>query len=405
MRNAVKNARRTMCSEVLARAGRQDAKRGIFPERCGLPRRNPGAAGTTSRRGGTSASVAAQTYDNMRCSRKSSETMITRFPNASGWLSLACKWRSQPQNQTAQGAEDDLQTAIKKNPKDSAALVSLGEIRFRQKRLPEGVQLMQQALDADPNQLPALQMLVGYYMYQHQPDKAIALIQQLISRTPNNSSLYVELSDVQLANKDTSGALTSAQKAMQMNPSDGSAVMAYTRASTASGNTGAAIAKWQQWNTAHPNDARGNVILGTLEEGRGNATAAIDYYKKALAIQPDQPVAQNNLAFLMLQNGQDVDMALSLAESARRSMPHSTNTADTLAWAYYYKGIYGSARDLLEDALKTNPNDASIQYHLGMVYSKMGNKANAVDHLKKAASLAPGTQTGNDATKALSSLT
>jgi tetratricopeptide (TPR) repeat protein len=99
-----------------------------------------------------------------------------------------------------------------------------------------------------------------------------------------------------------------------------------------------------------------------------------------------------------------VDVALSLAESARRSMPHSPNTADTLAWAYYNKGIYSSARSLLEDAAKTNPNDASIQYHLGMVYSKMGNKADAVDHLKKAVSLAPGTQTGNDANKALSSM-
>jgi tetratricopeptide (TPR) repeat protein len=167
---------------------------------------------------------------------------------------------------------------------------------------------------------------------------------------------------------------------------------------------GPAIAKWQQWSTAHPNDPRGDVILGTLSESQGNAGAAMDYYKKALAIQPDQPVAQNNLAFLMLENGQDVDMALSLAQSARRSMPHSPNTADTLAWAFYHKGLYGSARDLLEEAAKTTPNDASIQYHLGMVYSKMGNKADAADHLKKAVSLAPGTQTGNEANKALSLL-
>ena len=130
----------------------------------------------------------------------------------------------------------------------------------------------------------------------------------------------------------------------------------------------------------------------------------MDYYKKALVIQPDKAVAQNNLAFLMLENGQDVDVALSLAQSARRSMPHSPNTADTLAWAYYHKGIYASARDLLEDAEKTDPNDASIQYHLGMVYSKMGRKADAVDHLKKAVSLSPQTQTGKDASKALTSL-
>jgi len=241
-------------------------------------------------------------------------------------------------------------------------------------------------------------------MFQKQPDKATALVQQEIGKSPNNSSLYVVLSNIQLAQKDVSGAASSADKAMQLNPNDPATLMAYTRAATASGNAGAAISKWQAWANAHPNNAQGDVILATLEESRGNANGAMDSYKKALAIQPDNPVAQNNLAFLMLQSGQDVDVALSLAESARRSMPHSPNTADTLAWAYYHKGVYGSARALLEDAEKTNPNDASIQYHLGMVYSKMGNKADAVDHLKKAVSLAPGTQTGNDANKALGSL-
>ena len=347
------------------------------------------------------ASLAAAKKDNAQL-QQIGETLIARYPNLSdGYL-----WRAVAevnQGRTDQ-ADADLQTAVKKNPKDSASLVALGELRMKQKRYPEAVALLQQSLDANPNQLPALQMLVGYYMFQKQPDKATALVQQEIGKSPNNSSLYVELSNIQLAQKDVSGAASSADKAMQLNPNDPATLMAYTRAATASGNAGAAISKWQAWANAHPNNAQGDVILATLEESRGNANGAMDSYKKALAIQPDNPVAQNNLAFLMLQSGQDVDVALSLAESARRSMPHSPNTADTLAWAYYHKGVYGSARALLEDAEKTNPNDASIQYHLGMVYSKMGNKADAVDHLKKAVSLAPGTQTGNDANKALGSL-
>jgi len=96
-------------------------------------------------------------------------------------------------------------------------------------------------------------------------------------------------------------------------------------------------------------------IIGTLEESSGDTRKAEDYYKQALAIQPTQPVASNNLAYLMLMNGENADVALSLAETARRSMPNSTNTADTLAWAYYYKGTYAFARDLLEDAIKVNP--------------------------------------------------
>jgi Tfp pilus assembly protein PilF len=85
-------------------------------------------------------------------------------------------------------------------------------------------------------------------------------------------------------------------------------------------------------------------------------------------------------------------------------MPNSPKTADTLAWAYYHKGTYAFARDLLEDAVKTDPNNAAMQYHLGMVYSKLSDKNNAVVHLKKAISLAPDSPAGKDAKTVLQGL-
>jgi cellulose synthase operon protein C len=103
----------------------------------------------------------------------------------------------------------------------------------------------------------------------------------------------------------------------------------------------------------------------------------------------------------MLQNGENADVALTLAQTARRGMPNSPTTADTLAWAYYHKGAYAFARDLLEDALKVNPNSAPMQYHLGMVYSKLADKNSAITHLKKAVSLAPDSPAAKDAKAAL----
>ena len=90
--------------------------------------------------------------------------------------------------------------------------------------------------------------------------------------------------------------------------------------------------------------------------------------------------------------------------AARRLLPNSSNTADTLAWVYYHKGTYSLARDLLEDAAKADPNNASVHYHLGMTYSKLGNKTDAVTQLKKATELAPTTSTGKEATDALNRL-
>jgi tetratricopeptide (TPR) repeat protein len=146
------------------------------------------------------------------------------------------------------------------------------------------------------------------------------------------------------------------------------------------------------------------VLLGTLEEAKDDQAKAADFYKKALQTDPNNAAASNNLAYLMVETGQNLDVALSLAQTARRALPDSPQTADTLAWVYYYKGNYGSARDLLEDALKTSPDDASMQFHLGMTYGKMNDKADAQQHLKKAVALAPNGKAGKDAAAALAKL-
>jgi Flp pilus assembly protein TadD len=237
-----------------------------------------------------------------------------------------------------------------------------------------------------------------------QPAEALARVQRQIAKAPLNSDVYDLLAELQLSTKNGAEAVVATQKAMQLNRSDGAAVIDYTRAQMMQGNIESAIGKWKEWTNNHPNDARANSILGALAEAQGESLSAMDYYKKALQIQPDQPVAANNLAYLMMESGQNIDVALSLAQTAHRGMPNSPNTADTLAWAYYYKGTYESARDLLVDALKTSPDNASIQYHLGMTYGKLGDKADAILHLKKAAALAPNTQTEKDANKALNSL-
>ena len=180
--------------------------------------------------------------------------------------------------------------------------------------------------------------------------------------------------------------------------------MLFARVQVARGQTASAIGTWEQWANAHPNDAGAYATLGVLEESRGDTGKAEAYYKKALQIQPQQPLAANNLAYRMLENGENVDVALSLAQTARRGMPNSPSTADTLAWAYYYKGTYSFARDLLEDALKADQDSASMQYHLGMVYAKLRDKNNATIHLKKALSMAPNSPTAKDATTALQRL-
>jgi Flp pilus assembly protein TadD len=245
---------------------------------------------------------------------------------------------------------------------------------------------------------------VAYDLFQKLPERAQARVSEQIAKVPNISSLYVMLARLQIDNRQFDKADATLQKAMQLDASDGNAVSLYAQVQVMRGDINKAITVWEQWSQANPANANSWAVLGTLEESRGNLDKAATYYKKALQLQPDQPVAANNLAYLMIERGENIDVALSLAQTARRRLPDAPNAADTLAWAYYHKGTYASARDLLEQAVKSAPGNAAMQYHLGMTYFKLSDKKNALIHLKKAQSLAPNTPVAAQAEKALQNL-
>ncbi len=327
------------------------------------------------------------------------EKFITDHPDLpDGYI-----WRGSVEatQQQYEQAESDFQNALKRDPKSAIADLELGQLRIREKRVSEARPFLEQALAKDPNLTQALDLLVASDLQEKHPEKALALIQDQINKAPNNVSLYTDLSVLQLHLKDVGGAQASAQHALQLNKDYEPAVQAYSQVQLASGNTDGALATWQQWLNGHPNDARATMLMGTLEESKGDVSKAMDWYKKSLSLDNSQAVAANNLAYLMVENGENSDVALSYAQSARRSLPNSPSTADTLAWVYFHKGTFSLARDLLMDAEKADPSNASVHYHLGMTYQKLGDKTTAATELKKAAELAPNTQTGKAAQDAL----
>jgi tetratricopeptide (TPR) repeat protein len=142
-----------------------------------------------------------------------------------------------------------------------------------------------------------------------------------------------------------------------------------------------------------------------LEEGRGNSQRAEDLYKQALDLDANNATAANNLGYLLLERGGDTNYALSLAQIARRGMPDSANAADTLAWAYYHKGIYDSAIDLLQEAIKRVPQNATYRYHLGLTYQRLSKVSLARESLQQALVIDPQSKRADEIRHALADLT
>ena len=132
-------------------------------------------------------------------------------------------------------------------------------------------------------------------------------------------------------------------------------------------------------------------------------------YQKALEIDSTNALASNNLAYLILQTGGDVDEAVSLAQTARRGNPDSPNAADTLAYAFYQKGYYQQSADLFQEALRlaakaNRPDNPNIHYHLGLAYQKLGDATLARKELERVLQINPNYSGAEDVKKALASL-
>jgi tetratricopeptide (TPR) repeat protein len=332
------------------------------------------------------AEVARQNAD-LRLLRQTAEQLIRNSPSdPRGYLLRA---ESEIKRKQASAAEQDLEKAVELAPQDGAVYTAMANFYRGQAKAKEAQRYYEQALDRDPQAIEPLAGIVSILAGEKQSAKALARVQAQVTKTPNNDAIYVFLAGLQVENKDLAGAQVSLQRAIGINRHNVDAAALLSKIEMARGERDQALATAYQAIADNPRATTACFSAGTLEELLGNTQKAEALYRKALELEPDYAPAANNLAYLMLENRRDADGALPLALMARKKMPDSSGAADTLAWVYYQKGLYGFAAGLLREALQRNPNNATYHYHLGMVCQKQNKKIEARKHLQRALQINP----------------
>ncbi|MGA6958677.1 MAG: tetratricopeptide repeat protein, partial [Candidatus Acidiferrales bacterium] len=287
------------------------------------------------------------------------------------------------------GAEADVKRAISVAPDNAAGYARMGDLRTSQKKYDEAEKYYSDALQRNPAAMQALNGLVNIALIQKQPAKALQIVQHQISLAPNISNFYVLLGQVELGNQDSAKAEEAFQKAVDLDKNNSNAFLFLSSVQVSRGSVDQAIASYRAALQSNPRDVRIYVALGSLLETRNQWQEAEDLYQKALQIQPDYALAANNLSYLMLEHGGNVNVALTLAQTGRKGMPDSPNAADTLGWAYYQQGVYSASIDLFQEAIKANPENPTYHYHLGMAYQKSNNFAMAKKQLEYTLQISP----------------
>jgi tetratricopeptide (TPR) repeat protein len=286
-------------------------------------------------------------------------------------------------------AEEDLRKAVSEAPEDPAGYARFGDLRVQQKRYDEAEKLYEQALALNSSATDALAGLVEIDVRRNQPEAAVQRVQQQIARAPGVSNFYMLLGQVEIRTQNFAQAEASLEKAIELNHANVPAELLLANLQVSHGSPDRAVETLRNAVNRNPGDLRLYGEMGSLLEGRGDWQQAEALYQKALQIDPHYGAAANNLAYLMLDHGGDLSVALTLAQTARRELPNLPNSADTLGWAYYHQGVYSAAIDMLKQATEGDPQNATYHYHLGMAYQKSKNLPLAKQQFESALRIDP----------------
>lgn len=98
----------------------------------------------------------------------------------------------------------------------------------------------------------------------------------------------------------------------------------------------------------------------------------------AIAVDPDNALYLNYLGYSYLEKGEKLDEAFAMISQAAEQAPYEGSILDSLGWAYYLRGDYNKAVEILEKAVDVQASNALINAHLGDAYWRVGRKREAV---------------------------
>jgi tetratricopeptide (TPR) repeat protein len=286
-------------------------------------------------------------------------------------------------------AEQALQPLSKGLPNDTRINVVEGQLALARRDPKAAAQRFQRALASEPASVGALDGLLISKVAAGDAGGAALLATQTVSRSPEDARLLVVSARAFALANDLAKAESTLRTAIERDPQLLEAYSMLGQIYMRQNRADEALREFQRLAELQPNEVGPRTIVGVLLHAAGKVGDARQSYEAALRLDPTAVVAANNLAWMTMEEGGNLDVALQLAQAATQRAPSSGVVRDTLGRIYYRKGLYPSAIAALEEAVKLEAKNADYRVQLAMAYARNGEAAKARAALDAALALNP----------------
>ena len=240
---------------------------------------------------------------------------------------------------------------------------------------------LQLALYLEPNHALALLALGDLYESVKKPQMAIKVYERVPASSPLKRNAQIQLATDLDASDRSEEAIKILKGVIAEDGKDLEAIMALgniERGRKKFADCGETYSKGIDALTGAEKNAWVYYYFRGICEERSKqwAKAEVDL-KKALQMQPDQPHVLNYLGYSWIDQGINLDEAMTMIKRAVDQRPDDGYIVDSLGWAYYRIGDYENAVKTLERAIELKPEDPTINDHLGDAYWRVGRTLEA----------------------------
>lgn len=282
-------------------------------------------------------------------------------------------------------AGDDAQAALtyekilRARPDSPALQMRMGEFRMSRRDFDRALTHFRKAADLMPAAPEPRAAIASALVAQGKVNEARAIAQALQRDAPRSPAGTALEADILAHDRKHDEAIATYRRALAMQPSLPVATRLHASLGAA-GRQPEADALMRSLLAEHPKDAGLRIHAAMLEGSRQRWDTAARLYREAIALQPQNVIAANNLAWA-LHELRDPE-AMAAAERALELAPKAPPVLDTAGAVLLARGDAARAADLLRKAVSGAPRVATYRVRLAEALIAQGDKATARKELE-----------------------
>lgn len=283
----------------------------------------------------------------------------------------------------------ELEGMLAEDPSDLDAQLRMGLVYGEQKNYPKATQQLNQILTVRPAELKVRDYLG--YLYEETKDypKAIEAYRHNLTLEPSYFEGHLHLGVLQYRLKQYADAIEHLREASRLNPKQPESYIVLGLSHFQSEQYEPSLQAFLEGIRYNPDNADLHFNAGTVYDKLNRFDDVVKSMQTTLTLDPHHADALNYLGYSYAERGVKIEEAITLTKQAVALRPTNGYYVDSLAWAFFKKGLLAEALTEMKRAVALVGDDPVIYEHLGEIFLKQQHLSDGREALLHSLELDP----------------